>query len=130
MEFDDGEEIDVKRSRTGAIIGAALGGCCLVVCGGLLAAGLFWTFYDALLSSDYTTAGSFDGATLTLSVTVTAETTNVHETNDESSTVLKTLARGETAEWLGWDDTLGFYLVQTDDGTVGYIQAGDATLDP
>lgn len=129
MEFDDGEEIDVKRSKTGTIIGAALGGCCLVVCGGLLTAGVIWTFYDALFSSDYATAGSFDGPTLTLSVTVTAETTDVRETSDTSSTVLKTLARGETAEWLGWDDTLGFYLVQAEDGTVGYIQAGDATLD-
>ena len=130
MEFDDGEEIDVKRSRTGTVVGVTLGGCCLLVCAGLLTVGVFWTFYDVMFADDSTRVVGYEGESLTLGITVTADTANVHELADPASAVVATLARGDTVEWIGWDDTLGYYQVKTDDGTVGYLATADATFDP
>ncbi len=129
MEFDDGEEIDVKRSRTGTLIGATLGGCCLLACAGLLTTGVIWTFYDALFGTESVGLNGYEGESLTLGLTVTAETANVHESADSASAVVATLSVGETAEWLGWDETLAYYQVKTEDGTVGFLAIGDATLE-
>ncbi len=111
VEFDDGEDVEVKKSKTGKVIGCLLAGCLLFVCCGGLAAGGFY-FKASLLSMLGMGGYGYDATDLTTddwswgTLKVSVDSLDVYETGSSSASVLETKSKGDTFEYYGMDDTL------------------------
>ena len=132
-EMENGGE--VKKSKTGLIIGVVVGGCVLFFCcAGLLGAGAvgflkyqasqtaFDDWYD--YGVDTTSLDSWSWG----KVKVNVASANIYESNSTSATVVETKSSGDSFDYYGFDDTLEFYKVKTASGADGYIKTTEVEL--
>jgi hypothetical protein len=133
MEFDDGEGVEVKKSKTGKIIGCLLAGCLIFICCGGLAAGGF-VFKPTIMSMLGMGAYEYDTTDLTSddwswgTLKASVDTLNVYESGSSSASVLESHAKGDTFEYYGMDDTLMYYKVKTGDGKDGYVSISEVEV--
>ncbi len=128
--FDDDDEEEAPKGGKGKILGGIACGCLLLFCCGGLAAWVLVGGGLGLIQGLLADAGDAHEPTATETllgdVTISVDSATIYASNSTDSSVIETAAQGETVEWLGWDDTLTFFRVRTQDGKEGFLLSTQA----